>query len=103
MVRHRHDISSSLPLGGHASVTSCMAIHCVASLCRTRVQVLDPPQAVGPSRAASPRSDRSTERCWRRCRALHYATDGEPRWWVLPTKLNEVTKEAIALAVDRGW
>jgi hypothetical protein len=36
-------------------------------------------------------------------RALFYATDGEPRWWVLPTKLNDMTKEAIAVAVDRGW
>ena len=36
-------------------------------------------------------------------RALYYATDGEPRWWVLPTNLNDETKEAIALAVDRGW
>jgi hypothetical protein len=36
-------------------------------------------------------------------RALYYATDGEPRWWVLPTKLNEATKEAVAVAVARGW
>ena len=36
-------------------------------------------------------------------RALHAATDGEPRWWVLPANLNEVTKEAIAVAVNRGW
>ena len=36
-------------------------------------------------------------------RALYYATDGEPRWWVLPTNLNDMTKEAIAIAVDRGW
>jgi hypothetical protein len=36
-------------------------------------------------------------------RALHCATDGERRWWVLPANLNEVTKEAIAVAVDRGW
>ena len=36
-------------------------------------------------------------------RALYYATDGEPHWWVLPTNLNELTKEAIAVAVDRGW
>ena len=36
-------------------------------------------------------------------RALYVATDGEPRWWVLPTNLNDVTKEAIAVAVDRGW
>ena len=36
-------------------------------------------------------------------RALYYATDGEPRWWVLPTNLNDMTKEAIAVAVDRGW
>ena len=36
-------------------------------------------------------------------RALHRATDGERRWWVLPANLNEVTKEAIAVAVDRGW
>jgi hypothetical protein len=31
------------------------------------------------------------------------ATDGEPRWWVLPANLNDMTKEAIAVAVDRGW
>jgi hypothetical protein len=36
-------------------------------------------------------------------RALFYATDGEPRWWVLPANLNDPTKEAIAVAVDRGW
>ena len=36
-------------------------------------------------------------------RALYHATDGERRWWVLPTKLNDLTKEAIAVAVDRGW
>jgi hypothetical protein len=36
-------------------------------------------------------------------RALYYATEGEPRWWVLPTNLNDTTKEAIAVAVDRGW
>ena len=36
-------------------------------------------------------------------RALYTATDGERRWWVLPANLNEVTKEAIAVAVDRGW
>ena len=36
-------------------------------------------------------------------RALYYATEGEPRWWLLPTNLNDVTKEAIAVAVDRGW
>jgi hypothetical protein len=35
-------------------------------------------------------------------RALYHATDGERRWWVLPTKLNDLTKEAIAVAVDRG-
>jgi hypothetical protein len=34
---------------------------------------------------------------------LHGATAGERRWWVLPTKLNDVTKEAIAVAVARGW
>jgi hypothetical protein len=34
---------------------------------------------------------------------LFYATDGEQRWWVLPAKLNDLTKEAIAVAVDRGW
>jgi hypothetical protein len=36
-------------------------------------------------------------------RALYRATDGEPRWWVLPTELNDLTKEAIAVAVARGW
>jgi hypothetical protein len=36
-------------------------------------------------------------------RALFYATDGESCWWMLPANLNEMTKEAIALAVDRGW
>ena len=36
-------------------------------------------------------------------RALYYATDGDPRWWVLPTNLNDETKEAIAVAVNRGW
>jgi hypothetical protein len=36
-------------------------------------------------------------------RALYHATDGERRWWVLPTNLNEMTKEAIAVAVARGW
>ena len=36
-------------------------------------------------------------------RALYYATDGEPRWWALPKGLNELTKEAVDRAVDRGW
>ena len=36
-------------------------------------------------------------------RALYYATEGEARWWVLPVNLNDPTKEAIAVAVDRGW
>jgi hypothetical protein len=35
-------------------------------------------------------------------RALYRATDGEPRWWVLPTNLNDLTKEAIAVAVNQG-
>jgi hypothetical protein len=35
--------------------------------------------------------------------ALDRATDGERRWWVLPANLNDATKEAIAVAVDRGW
>ena len=36
-------------------------------------------------------------------RALYYATEGEPRWWVLPANFNDVTKAAIAVAVDKGW
>lgn len=36
-------------------------------------------------------------------RALYHATDGEPHWWVLPANLNDLTKEAIAVAVARGW
>ena len=36
-------------------------------------------------------------------RAMYRATDGECRWWGLPTKLNDLTKEAIAVAVARGW
>ena len=36
-------------------------------------------------------------------RALYHATDGEPRWWTLPTNLNDMTKEAVAVAVERGW
>ena len=36
-------------------------------------------------------------------RALYYATDGEARWWVLPTEMNDLTREAVAVAVDRGW
>jgi hypothetical protein len=35
--------------------------------------------------------------------ALDRATDGERRWWVLPANLNDATKEAIAVAVARGW
>ena len=39
--------------------------------------------------------------------ALYHATDGERRWWVLPAKLNDLTKDAIAVAVDgldaRSW
>ena len=35
-------------------------------------------------------------------RALYYA-DGEPRWWMLPSNLNDLTKEAITLVVGRGW
>jgi hypothetical protein len=48
-------------------------------------------------------SERSERTARLLVRALFYATDGEPRWWVLPTDLNDMTKEAIALAVDRGW
>jgi hypothetical protein len=36
-------------------------------------------------------------------RALHYATDGVPRWWMLPASLNDVTREALAFAVSEGW
>lgn len=36
-------------------------------------------------------------------RAVYFATDGKPSWWSLPNELNDVTKEAIAFAVDRGW
>jgi hypothetical protein len=36
-------------------------------------------------------------------RALYYATDGKPCWWSLPANLNDVTKDAIDRAVDRGW
>jgi hypothetical protein len=35
--------------------------------------------------------------------ALHRATDGELRWWLLPANLNDVTKDAIAVAVASGW
>jgi hypothetical protein len=35
--------------------------------------------------------------------AMYRATEGECRGWGLPTKLNDLTKEAIAVAVDRGW
>jgi len=35
--------------------------------------------------------------------AMYRATDGECRWWGVPAKLNDVTKEALAIAVDRGW
>ena len=35
--------------------------------------------------------------------ALYYATEGEPRWWGLPINLNDLTKEAIWVAVARGW
>ena len=36
-------------------------------------------------------------------RAMYRATDGERRWWGLPAKLNDFTKDAIAVAVARGW
>jgi len=36
-------------------------------------------------------------------RELYYATGGEPRWWVLPANLSDMTKEAIAVAVARSW
>ena len=36
-------------------------------------------------------------------RALYYATDGKPCWWSLPKDLNDVARDAIARAVDRGW
>ena len=35
--------------------------------------------------------------------AMYRATDGERRWWGLPTNPNDFTKAAIAVAVDRGW
>jgi hypothetical protein len=36
-------------------------------------------------------------------RAMYRATDGECRWWGVPAKLNDLTKEAIEHAVARGW
>jgi hypothetical protein len=36
-------------------------------------------------------------------RALHYATDGAPRWWMLSGSLNDVPREALAVAVSKGW
>jgi hypothetical protein len=36
-------------------------------------------------------------------RALYYATDGRARWWLLPANLNDVTNEALSVAVERGW
>ena len=36
-------------------------------------------------------------------RAMYRATDGECRWWGVPTKLNDFTRDAIAVAVARGW
>ena len=35
--------------------------------------------------------------------ALSHATGGKPSWWKLPTEMSNLTKEAMALAVDRGW
>ena len=35
--------------------------------------------------------------------AMYRATDGECRWWGVPTKLNDFTRDAIAVAVARGW
>jgi hypothetical protein len=35
--------------------------------------------------------------------ALSHATGGKPRWWKLPTEMSDMTKETMALAVDRGW
>jgi hypothetical protein len=46
---------------------------------------------------------RSERKVRRLVRTLYYATEGEPRWWVLPTNPNDLTKEAIAVAVGRGW
>jgi hypothetical protein len=66
-------------------------------------------QGLAPSQATARNQRRilviadQTERAARLLvRALHYATDGERRWWVLPTKLNDQTKEAVAGAVDRA-
>jgi len=36
-------------------------------------------------------------------RALYYATDGRSFWWRLPRDLNDVTRQALEFAVDRGW
>lgn len=36
-------------------------------------------------------------------RALYEATRGESSWWYLSGELRDFTKEAIAVAVDRGW
>ena len=35
--------------------------------------------------------------------AMSRATDGECRWRGLPTKLNNLTNGASAVAVDLGW
>lgn len=37
------------------------------------------------------------------CRRCTRQWMGEPRWWVLLANLNDITKQAIAAAVSRGW
>jgi hypothetical protein len=37
------------------------------------------------------------------CRRCTRQWMGEPRWWVLPANLNDITKQAIAAAVGCGW
>lgn len=36
-------------------------------------------------------------------RALYRVTDGERCWWVLAANRSDLPKEAIAVAVERGW
>ena len=35
--------------------------------------------------------------------SLYYAADGRPRWWPIPTEMQALEREALELALSRGW
>ena len=68
-----------------------------------KIDLAPPPAALEAGCRNQLMADQSERAARLLVRSLYLATDGERRWWVLPSKLNDVTKEAITLVVERGW